>query len=293
MNAALPADDPQREYKPESLRDVELGVKADWRIGEVTGRTNLAAYKIWYSDIQTQTRFGGGITLVQVNGGEADFKGLEFETTINPSPWFSISGQLSYQRNRYTKYTETSFCRNQTWRQVPGGTCDGLPADTPINIDHAKGVLTIAPVGRPAQTYTFRPPRFNVPLTWSLRPEFRFEPWLGEEITAGFNIYRSEGETGLDFGPSNFAGVTPFVVQSWMGPQSGLDAYAYQPFTMVDFSADWRRIRGSNVSAYLRVTNLTKELYRVGSADTFVSGGTGAPSANEPRMALVGLKYDF
>ncbi|MDB5422974.1 MAG: TonB-dependent receptor, partial [Phenylobacterium sp.] len=210
--------------------------------------------------------------------------------------------QVSWQHNRYTKYNEISLCSSQAWRQVAGGTCDPaiIPATTQILIDHAKGVLTIAGVpataGRPAvaaQTFNFRPDRFNVPLTWSIRPEIRFEQWLGEDVTAGLNIYHSDGEQGFGAGPSNLAGVTPFVVQAWTGPVSGLDAYSYPKYTNVDFNADWHRIKGSNVSAYARITNLTNKRYRVGGGDTFVSGGVAAPSPNEPRMFLMGVRYDF
>ncbi|MDB5425413.1 MAG: TonB-dependent receptor [Phenylobacterium sp.] len=173
INATAALDDPLRVFKPESLKDLEVGLKTDWEIGGVTGRTNVSAYKVWYSNIQVTTRNGITIFPYMVNGGEADFHGVELETAITPTPWFTISGQVSWQHNRYTKYNEISLCSSQAWRQVAGGTCDPaiIPATTQILIDHAKGVLTIAGVpataGRPAVAGT--PAMVRTPLAWSMR----------------------------------------------------------------------------------------------------------------------------
>ncbi|MCR5879573.1 TonB-dependent receptor [Phenylobacterium sp. J367] len=193
LNTTLPTGDPQAQFAPESLKDLELGVKADWEIGSLRGRTNLAVYKDWYSSIQTQTRIPTSLQPITVNGGEADFKGLELETTVVLTDWFSVSGHVAYQKNRYTEYTETTFCANQLWRAVPGGSCEGLPTNTPIVIDHANGVLKIQPAGQAERVYTFRPDRFNIPLTWSIRPELNLESVLNERITVGLNIYHSDG----------------------------------------------------------------------------------------------------
>ena len=42
----------RRTFRPETVDDVELGVKADWRMGDMFLRTNLAAYYAKYNDIQ-------------------------------------------------------------------------------------------------------------------------------------------------------------------------------------------------------------------------------------------------
>ncbi len=304
VNAALPVTDPNYVFQPESLKDVEIGLKSDWSIGGVRGRTNVAFYKDWYSNIQTGTRGSGNAQLFTINGGTADFHGVELEASIIPSPWFTISGNISYESNKYTQFIENTFCSVQAWRQAPGGNCDlaaGIPANTPITIDHANGVLTIAavapsaalPAGRAAQVFNFKPDGFNVPLTWSLQPEIHLEPLLGEDVTIEMNIYHSAGKTGYGVGPSDYAGVSPFVVQSWTGAISGLDAFSYPKYTSYDLSIDWRKIKGTQANAFLRITNLQNKRRRVGGGDTFVSGGSSGPIANEPRMVLAGLTYNF
>src|SRR3546814_1697675 len=39
-------------FDPETLKDVDGGVKADLRLSRIPARTNLAAYHSWFSNIQ-------------------------------------------------------------------------------------------------------------------------------------------------------------------------------------------------------------------------------------------------
>ncbi len=304
-NPTLPLTDPLFSFGPETVKDLEFGLKWDWTLAGFTGRTNLAAYKDWYANIQTATRQGGTI-LVTINGGQAEFRGAELEASVTtPNRIFSISGQVAWEDNKYTEYVETTSCQVQFWRQVPGGQCDtalGIPGTTAITVDHAAGKLTIAavaptaalPAGRAALNYTFRPDRIGAsPLTWSIRPEIHLEPLLGEDITMSMNIYHAAPVNGLGVGAANLAGVTPYFLDGIYGRVDGAGAYSYPGYTQYDFSADWRHIKGTTVSAYARVTNLANDRRRLGDLITFVSGGTAAPSPSEPRMALVGMKYEF
>src|SRR3546814_11313807 len=55
-------------FDPETLKDVEGGIKADWRLSGIQARTNLAVYHSWYSNIQRSEvitippQQGGGVT---------------------------------------------------------------------------------------------------------------------------------------------------------------------------------------------------------------------------------------
>ena len=110
----------------------------------------------------------------------------------------------------------------------------------------------------------------------------------------GLNIYHNSGIAGgQGNGASINAGLAPYSVTGVYGNVSVLTAYSLTKYTQYDFSADWHNIHGSPLSAYLRVTNLANKRFRYGDFTTFGSGGTAAPSPNEPRMALVGVKYDF
>ncbi len=292
-NFNVPTTDPKFAFGPESLKDVEVGLKRDWTFGGWRARTNVSVYRDWYDNIQLTTRQPPSITVI-ANAGTADFHGAEFEGFISPNSWFTLNAQFDWQSNKYTQFQEQTFCSVQFWRQVPGGSCDGLPATTPILIDHAAGTLTIAPAVGPAKSYTFKPDKFNPSITWSLRPEVHLDQVLGENVVLGMNIYHSSGTGGgTGQGASNLAGVPLITVNSVFGPVSNLTAYSFPKYTLYDFSADWHSIHGSSLSAYVRVTNLANKRFRLGDFATYVSGGTAAPSPNEPRMALVGVKYDF
>jgi len=55
-------------YDPETVDDLELGIKADWAIGDMPVRTNAAIYKMWYEDIQRSENIGTqGAPTTQVN----------------------------------------------------------------------------------------------------------------------------------------------------------------------------------------------------------------------------------
>src|SRR5690606_20611060 len=58
-------------YDPETLDDIELGLKVDWQLNEIQGRTNVAVYRQWYSDIQRS------------------------ETLVNPNPPFNTFTQTN------------------------------------------------------------------------------------------------------------------------------------------------------------------------------------------------------
>ena len=97
FNVQVPTTD-YLTYDPETLTDLEFGMKSDWRIGDVLLRANLALFKSWYDDIiqQTGVTVNGQATSVLVNGGKATIKGVEFEGTIVPFEGFDISGFYSY-----------------------------------------------------------------------------------------------------------------------------------------------------------------------------------------------------
>ena len=82
---------------PEFLNDLEVGLKADWAFGKVTGRTNIAAYYGLHDDIVRPIRasVGGRPENFKINAAKASMKGLEFETSIFLSESLQITGFYS------------------------------------------------------------------------------------------------------------------------------------------------------------------------------------------------------
>ena len=82
-------------FGPETITDVELGTKIDWRTGGVRGRFNLAAYYADYKDMQQAVSFGLSQAVVNVGEG-ATIKGFEAEASISPVAGLNFSGFLTF-----------------------------------------------------------------------------------------------------------------------------------------------------------------------------------------------------
>ncbi|MGX7894136.1 TonB-dependent receptor [Tsuneonella sp. HG222] len=97
-------------FGPETLESFELGIKSDFLDRMV--RLNVAAFYSKYKDIQLNLSnctaiagagFGAPCAL-PVNAGDADVKGIEVETTIQPIDGFMIDGAVSYLDFKYKRF---------------------------------------------------------------------------------------------------------------------------------------------------------------------------------------------
>ena len=104
FNAYAPSPD-LRKYQPEHLNDVEIGVKSDWTLMGVQGRTSLDAYHDDYTDIQRNVGvFIDGPATITENAAAATLEGIEFEGTLKPVERVELSGLYAYANSRYDKY---------------------------------------------------------------------------------------------------------------------------------------------------------------------------------------------
>lgn len=94
------------KFEPEYITDYEVGIKTDWRLAGAAGRTNLTVYTGNYTDIQkSQTVLAGGrLVGVTLNAAEGRVRGADFETSVNPTSWLSLSGFYSYTDASYKKF---------------------------------------------------------------------------------------------------------------------------------------------------------------------------------------------
>lgn len=100
-------------YRPETITDYELGVKADYRFGGVIGRTNLALYSGTYKDIQRTITVNGlidpqtGATFARnsiLNAGRARISGVEIEQMIRPFPLLELNVSYAYTKAKYLDF---------------------------------------------------------------------------------------------------------------------------------------------------------------------------------------------
>jgi iron complex outermembrane receptor protein len=117
---------------PEKVTDVEVGLKSDWRMGEVVGRLNLSAYHGWYKGVQVGISTaplqnfcppvsppGNPLCLppaqqpngnsVNVNVGSQEVSGAEMQLEVRPTADLTLTAGVAYTHLDKTDFTVPSF----------------------------------------------------------------------------------------------------------------------------------------------------------------------------------------
>jgi iron complex outermembrane recepter protein len=97
---------PAFSYKPETVRDVEIGLKADWSVGGMRGRTNVALYNSWYLNAQVNTSelIQNEQEAVTQNAARAIIRGVEIENTLQPTSFAELTLNYSHMNAFYSRY---------------------------------------------------------------------------------------------------------------------------------------------------------------------------------------------
>jgi iron complex outermembrane receptor protein len=108
----------QRKYQPETVVDIEAGIKANWNLWAMPGRIALDAFHDRYNNIQRNVALvsATGINTVTENAALATLEGIEFEGRISPIESVELSGIYAYANSRYDDYQSAS-----------AGNLSGLP----------------------------------------------------------------------------------------------------------------------------------------------------------------------
>lgn len=96
----------RRTFEPETVDDIELGVKADWRIGDMFLRTNFAGYYAKYNDIQRLLTDPAAVppTTVTTNAGKARIWGIEADILFRPVPMLELTANYAYTNAKFTEF---------------------------------------------------------------------------------------------------------------------------------------------------------------------------------------------
>jgi iron complex outermembrane receptor protein len=102
----------QAIYAPETVKDLEIGVKADWLIGGRQLRTDAAIYKEWYTNIQRSTTLAqnNGVPFTEViDAAKAQIEGFELSSIFELSRNWQITFNYSYIDAYYTSWPGTTI----------------------------------------------------------------------------------------------------------------------------------------------------------------------------------------
>jgi iron complex outermembrane recepter protein len=105
LNSQLPVDSPFATFRPEELKDVEVGLKGDFKFDGMAARINIDVYRGDYTNIQRTTNVVSQGVLVNVtnNAARGRISGLEWEGVFLPIPSIELATLYAYTDAKYTE----------------------------------------------------------------------------------------------------------------------------------------------------------------------------------------------
>jgi iron complex outermembrane recepter protein len=99
-------DTPQFRFAPESVIDVELGVKSEFDIAGAPAQVTADIFHSDYTNIQryvSEVLPGGIASNFTANASEAEIEGFEFQGSIAPVTGLTLTATYSYNHGKYTR----------------------------------------------------------------------------------------------------------------------------------------------------------------------------------------------
>lgn len=139
LAAAAPVD-------PETVDDIELGMKSEWDLGSVPVRLNVAAFHQDYKDIQRTISFtaaGGGLVTTVLNAASATIKGYEAELAVLPFTGLEVNGFYAYVDPSYDEFMQgTTDLSGNNFAMAPNYTA-GVTARYTWPLDAEIGEVSV------------------------------------------------------------------------------------------------------------------------------------------------------
>ncbi len=120
----------QIRFKPETVKDVEIGIKSDWDIAGMKARTNVAAFHSDYTNKQASEAYSSSIkgtvvtTNLIVNAGNATIEGVEADFTLVPIKDVELTSNWAFNQAKFDRYLIVA-----TGQSVPGQTYPFVPVN--------------------------------------------------------------------------------------------------------------------------------------------------------------------
>jgi iron complex outermembrane receptor protein len=243
-------------FRPESVTDIEIGFKGNWRWDNgMAAGLNIAAYRDKYKDIQRGATTVVGSRTVTINAANATIKGLEVEARFEPTPWLELSGFYSLIDAKFQNF---EIPNNGLFRDAglyPNAEFSGVPTDS--------GGATIT-------LHTELPNNMG-------------------RIAASMDYY---GQTGSWLQDNNARAAT--IVGGTVVPGPLIIADYSPGYWLLGANISWTGVMGKPVDLNFNVRNLNNKVYYTGGVDGSTSGiGTVSYYVGEPRLYTFNLTYHF
>jgi iron complex outermembrane receptor protein len=252
-------------YQPETVQDVELGVKADFTLGDMRGRLDADLYRDNFTNIQEQftASIGAQSAIYEENVAAARMQGAELHLDLLPAKDWEFSLNYSYTDAQYTKWIgEDPFNVAAPGEAVciptsPAGYCF---------LDLHKNPFPYAPANQASLTV-----RYHLPV----------DPAHGG-VTASMTGYYQSREYLIN-GAQRVLQLLPNFLNAISQPQ----------FATLNARLEWDNIEGSRWKAAIFVNNLTNTTYALAGTPQIFSFGVATKLYAPPRMVGVNLSYAF
>jgi iron complex outermembrane receptor protein len=247
-------------FGPETNDDFYFGIKQNLNVFGVPGRVNIEGFYDIYKD--QQRYYLGidpvfGLVSIVTNAEKSTYKGIDFDFSIDPTDWLSLSGNYTFVDGKYNKFTDPS---------------DGVSD------------LSVNPISFINKNKLSATARFHTEL--SDGGEIAFAPTIN---------YQSKSYSD-DFSrriAASYAAITAGFLgnpgQINLAAQ-GLDTVP--AYTTVDLRLEWNKVMGSNFDLAANVNNLTDKTYPI-TVNGLYNLGVQAVIYGPPRMLTVDVRYRF
>ncbi len=253
-----------KPFDPETVLNYEVGAKMDWSLGDMSLRTNAAAYFQKYDDIQkTQGVVVGqtyGSTIINV--AKAEIKGFELDVTLAPNPYLQLTLGYSYVDAAYNEWN----------LDFPTGEVDGNGTPITRTVDNSGAPFTYIPENT---------------LTAGFRVIAPLSPDIGELSFSGSYYWQDEMSTNDR--------TTEWASSGWSEQdlEEVRKTLVVDGYGVLNLRADWREVMGSGFDVAAFVTNATDEAQLVGGTSVPDQLGTVTEAYGRPREYGVSVYWNF
>lgn len=262
FNAAINTDDSAVPFRPETVYDIELGLKRTSMIGSWRVRTNIAAYHQWYKDIQRNINiFSNGFYNTAIrNAASARIYGTEAEISVEPSRNLRFDLNYSFTHARYGNY--------QTVNDL-----GGVPNQV---VDLSNRLFSFVPTHQVnANVHYEHPLKDGSSIGFTATYFYQSAEKFSEQ-------YQNIGELRTLYAPAVAAALP-----------TNLPAFGERGYGLVGLRLDWSNIGNKNITASIIAKNVTNKRYYASGLTLYDSLGITAVIPGDPRtvMGQVAIRF--
>jgi iron complex outermembrane receptor protein len=254
----------QPTFGPELVKDVEVGAKYEFLIGDVRGRLNVDAYQADYTNIQTTLSvfIGGNTAPFTVNAAAAKITGVEAQGTLLAGNW-ELNGTLAVADAKFTQWVASD----------PLGI---LTPGNPRCQTNSPSVCLIDLSGNPFPNLP------KVQGTLTAKYIFPLDESIGRVSVSGTAYYAAR---------RYFTNNAQRQIEEF--GEFTRDAISQKAFAKYDLRVDWANINGSKFSGAAFVNNVNDVDYAISALAQLTTIGVVAKLYGVPRTFGLQLRYEY